>query len=260
MIERERNEVIPRRLIGGLLGAALALLFWHLVSRGLASSLILPGPGEVLRKLGILLGTQKFWIAVAGSLGRVVWAFGLSILAGGLTGILSGLHPFVKDVLAPLITVIRSTPVLALILVAMFWLPSGNVPIFSAFLMAYPIMHTSLFAGVLSADKELLEMASVFKVPASVKFFSLLLPSARGHFLSGVKNSLGLCWKVVVAGEVLSQPRFALGTGMQDARLSLETASVFAWAIMTVLLCGMSEFILGIAAKRFAGNPGGEKE
>ena len=260
MSERKRKEGLPHRLLEGLLGAAIALLFWQLGSKSIASSLILPGPGEVLQKLGILLGTQKFWAAVAGSLERVAWAFGLSILAGSLTGILSGLYPFVKNFLAPLITVIRSTPVLALILVAMFWLPSGNVPIFSAFLMAYPIMHTSLFTGVLSADKELLEMASVFKVPASVRFFSLILPSARGHFLSGVKNTLGLCWKVVVAGEVLSQPQFALGAGMQDARLSLETASVLAWAITTVLLCGMSEFFLGIAIRRFAGNLGGEKE
>jgi ABC-type nitrate/sulfonate/bicarbonate transport system permease component len=69
-------------------------------------------------------------------------------------------------------------------------------------------------------------------------------------FLAGAKSALGLSWKVVVAGELLSQPRFALGTEMQDARLSLDTASVLAWAAATIFLCGISEFLLGIAARR----------
>jgi len=51
---------------------------------------------------------------------------------------------------------------------------------------------------------------------------------------------------VVVAGEVLSQPRMALGTQMQESRLSLETSGVFSWAIVTIVLCGLSEFLFGI--------------
>jgi NitT/TauT family transport system permease protein len=253
MMDGTRNSHFPRRLVAGLLGTSIALLLWHFISVGVGSPLILPDPAEVLQKIRILFHSHGFWTAVAGSFKRVAWAFGLSIAAGGLTGLLSGLYPLIKDILAPIMTTIRSTPVLALILVAMFWLPSGYVPIFSAFLMAYPIMHTSLYSGMVSTEKELLEMAAVFKVPPVVQFFNLRLPSARRYFLSGMKNTLGLCWKVVVAGEVLSQPRFALGTGMQDARLSLETSSVFAWAITTVLLCGLSEFLLGIAVKRFSG-------
>lgn len=259
MNKRRQSTHISRRLVAGLLGTAAALLIWHFSANAVNSSLILPGPAEVFQNLGVLFQSRKFWISVAGSFERVMWAFGLSIAVGALTGILSGLYPLVKDFLAPVITTIRATPVLALILIAMFWLPSRNVPIFSAFLMAYPIMHTSLYSGIGSTDKELLEMATVFKVPATVQFFNLRLPSARRYFLSGVKNTLGLCWKVVVAGEVLSQPPFALGTGMQDARLSLETASVFAWAITTVLLCGISEYILGIVVRRFAGEREGGK-
>ena len=242
---------MPQRLVAGALGTAIAIMGWHLASTAVGSSLILPGPLEVVGNLGALLSSTGFWKAVLGTLQRVIFSFFLSLGIGALTGIASGLNPWIKDALAPLVTTIRATPVLALILVAMFWLPSTGVPIFSAFLMAYPVIHTSVYAGVVSIDSELLEMALVFKVPASVKFFKLRLPAARGHFLTGAKNALGMCWKVVVAGEVLSQPRFALGTGLQNARLSLETGGVLAWAVATVFLCGMSEFVLGLAAKRF---------
>ena len=252
------KKTLARRIAAGMLGAGIAISIWHLFSVIIASSLILPSPFEVVSNLLLLIDSASFWKAVAGSMERVFFSFIISIGIGTLTGVASGLSAWFKDSLAPLITTIRATPVLALILVAMFWLPSTGVPIFSAFLMAFPIIHTSVYAGVVSVDRELLEMATVFKVPPSVKFFKLRLPAARGHFLAGAKNALGLCWKVVVAGEVLSQPRFGLGTGLQDARLSLETGGVLAWAVVTVFLCGISEFALGVAAKKFDAASTGE--
>ena len=240
------------RFATGLLGVGAALLAWKLAAGAIASPLILPPPGEVAAVFWRLLASAPFWRAVFGTFGRVAAAFALSILAGSATGAASGLSPRVEDFLAPLLTTIRATPVLALILVAMFWLPSSGVPVFTAFLMAYPVMHTSVHSGIAETDRELLEMASVFKVPARVRFFKLRLPSAETHFLAGAKNALGMCWKVVVAGEVLSQPARALGTGLQDSRLSLDTAGVLAWAAATVLLCGTSEFALGLAARSAA--------
>jgi len=240
------------RFATGLLGVGAAFLAWKLAAGAIKSSLILPPPGEVAAMFWRLLSTAAFWRAVLGTFGRVAAAFALSMLAGSATGAASGLFPGVRDFLAPLLTTIRATPVLALILVAMFWRPSAGVPIFPAFLMAYPVMHTSVYAGIAETDRELLEMASVFKVPARVRFFKLRLPSAETHFLAGAKNALGMCWKVVVAGEVLSQPARALGTGLQDSRLSLDTSEVLAWAAATVLLCGASEFALGLAARASA--------
>jgi NitT/TauT family transport system permease protein len=254
----KRSKPISHRLIAGTLGAITFVVLWFLLARVIGSVLILPGPGDVAGKLYSLLGSADFWSSVCGTLKRVFLSFLLSVTIGGLTGAASGIYPWIRDFLAPILTTIRATPVLALILIAMFWLPSTYVPIFSAFLMAFPVMHTSTYVGVASIDKDLLEMASIFKVPATVRFFRLRLPAARGHFLAGAKNTLGLCWKVVVAGEVLSQPTFALGTSLQDARLSLETSSVLAWAVATVFLCGISEFVLGLAARRFSQTRAGE--
>ncbi|MDD3980687.1 MAG: ABC transporter permease subunit [Spirochaetia bacterium] len=247
---RQKQNKLAGKLGYGFLGVCTAILLWRLASGLVGSSLILPPPGEVAASFWGIARTGEFWAAVLGSLRRVGIAFALSLLAGCLSGILAALSGFFKPFIAPLLTTIRATPVLALILVAMFWLPASGVPIFSAFLMAYPLMHSSVCAGVESVDPELLQMASVFKVPARTTLFRLRLPSASPHFLTGAKSALGLCWKVVVAGELLSQPSFALGTGMQDARLSLDTAAVLAWAAATVFLCGTSEFLLGIASRR----------
>jgi len=244
------NNVRSSSLWWRLLGVAAFAVLWQCGSFLVKSDLILPGPMQVLSALSVLLVKSSFWLSVAGSFLRVLEAFLLSISIGLVSGSLSGYKPQVRAFMSPFITGVRATPVLALILLAMFWFPSSQVPVFSAILMAFPVMHTSTESGAHATDQKLLQMSGLFHVPKSTVFWRLRLPSALPYLLAGAKNALGLSWKVVVAGEVLSQPRMALGSGMQDARLTLETSSVFAWAITTILLCGLSEYFFGILANK----------
>lgn len=214
--------------------------------------IILPSPASVLGAAIALYPTPRFLSNLLATFFRGLAAFGLSAAIGIAAGLASGLRPLFGAALAPLLTVIRATPVLALVLIALLWFPAGFVPIFTAFLMAFPIMATSAAQGARAADSRLLEMATVFRVPRREVFLKLRLPSAAPHLISGARSALGLSWKVVVAGEILSQPARALGTGMQSSRMLLESASVFAWASAAILLCGLTEWIFGLAARRAA--------
>lgn len=229
----------------------LALMtLWEGTSRIVGQELILPSPGRVIQASLQLYGSVSFLQAIAGTFIRVLGSFLICILAGAMSGIPSGIKPEWEAFFSPLLTTVRATPVLAVILIAMLWFPSGLVPVFSAFLMAYPVMHASFTTGVAACDTKLLEMARLFGVPRKTIFISLRLPSAMPQLLAGSRTTLGLCWKVVVAGEVLSQPEFALGSGLQQARIWLETPRVLAWAAATVILCGLSEWLLGLLARK----------
>ncbi|MCK7479694.1 MAG: hypothetical protein M0C28_22085 [Candidatus Moduliflexus flocculans] len=70
------------------------------------------------------------------------------------------------------------------------------------------------------------------------------------HLASASHGALGLCWKVVVAGEVLAEPARALGTGMQGARVQLETAEVFAWTLAGILLCALTDAAFKLIQKK----------
>lgn len=244
------------KIVWGLSGTLTALLLWRAAAAAVGSDLVLPAPGSVIASALTLAGTPRFMSALAGTMGRVFEAFLLSLAAGGLSGYLASRSPRTEAFLAPLLTTMRATPVLALILLAMFWFPASQVPVFSAFLMAYPVFHAAAAAGMRAADQNLVQMSRLFRVPRRTMFSRLLLPSAAPQLLTGASASLGLAWKVVVAGEVLSQPAGAIGTAMQDARLSLETTEVFAWAGVAVLLCGLSEIALGYLARH--SRPGAE--
>jgi NitT/TauT family transport system permease protein len=239
-----------RRLATALAGTVLLVAAWEIVALAIGKELILPSPAKVFKAALSLYPTRGFLFDLGATFLRGLAAFALSAALGGAAGLVSGLRPTFGAALAPLLSVIRATPVLALVLIALLWFPSGFVPVFSAFLMAFPIMVTSAESGSRAADPRLLEMAALYRVPARELFLKLRVPSAMPHLLSGSKSALGLCWKVVVAGEILSQPARAIGRGMQDSRLMLETASVFAWALAAVLLCGATELFFSFATRK----------
>lgn len=243
----------PRgRLAIGAASALGLLLAWKLAASLVGTDLVLPPPERVLGEAAAIYPSSKFLLALLWTFLRGLAAFLLSVLLGGAAGFAAGLSPRFEAALAPLLTSIRATPVLALILIILFWFPSGLVPVFAAFLMAFPVMATSATQGARAADPRLLEMAALFRVPPRAVFLSLRVPAAAPALLSGAKSALGMSWKVVVAGEILSQPLHALGSGMQESRVLLETPSVLAWAAASVLLCGASEWLFGLATRKAA--------
>jgi NitT/TauT family transport system permease protein len=238
------------RFAAGALGATFILLAWSAASLCMGKDLVLPSPWRVIGAALALYPSPRFLLDLGATFLRGLAAFSLSVLLGVAAGLASGLRPLFASALAPLLTAIRATPVLALVLIVLLWFPSGFVPIFSAFLMAFPIMVTSAAEGARATDPRLLEMASLFQVPRRELLLRLRLPSAAPFLIAGAKSALGLSWKVVVAGEILSQPERAIGRGMQDSRLMLETASVFAWALAAILLCALTEWAFSFASRR----------
>lgn len=236
------------RLFGGLppavaatLGAVALLGIWAAAAHGIHSEIVLPSPVRVARSVAGLFPTSKFLLALQATFLRGIASFAISMAAGIAVGLACGLSVTLAYAMAPALTVTRATPVLAVILLALIWFPSGVVPVFAAVLMAFPVVVGDVRQGVRSADPKLLEMARLFRLRKRDKLRSIYAPAMAPHLVSAAHGALGLCWKVVVAGEVLSQPARALGTGMNRARIELETAEVFAWTFAGILLCALTD-------------------
>ncbi len=219
------------------------LLLWELASRWMDSPIILPSPEATLKETWMLLRTGGFYRSLGATLLRGVTGFLLSVGAGLSIGILSGKSNILREFFRPFLTSIQSTPVLAIILLALIWFPTETVPVFVAFLMGFPIITTNVTEGILSVDHRLLEMAKVFRIDRWRRALYVVLPSILPHLVGGASSALGLSWRVVVASEVLSQPLLGIGTGMQEAKLRLETARVFAWTLAALVLSYSTESI-----------------
>ncbi len=232
-----------------LSGLAIVAL-WKAASAASASALILPAPEAVLLEFARLASGGAFYAALGATALRGLLSLALSLAIGGGLGFLAGLFPAARSALKPLLSAIRSTPVLALILLLLIWFPQDAVPVVSAVLMAFPVFLSAVIEGIGATESELMEMAAVFKMRRRDVLRAIRLPALAPFLVTGLSGALSLIWKVVVAGEVLSLPRRAIGTSLHDAKIYLDTTEAFAWALAAILLCAATDAIFAIALKR----------
>lgn len=208
---------------------------WQLAASLLDQPLYLPSPILTFNALIIIIVKASFWSSIFYTYLRVLAGLLISIIVGILTGIAAAKIKMIYIFLEPLLTVMKTVPVMSVIILALVWFSSGNVPIFVCVLLCFPIMYTNTVEGIKNIDKNLLEMASVFSVSRKRVFFNITLPSLKPYIFTGIMVCIGFSWKSVVTAEVLSSPKFSIGYNLYSTKIYLDTPELFAWTLVVII-------------------------
>ena len=238
------------RIVRKLIAAAFWLLVWQAAAWAVGSDLLLPSPPATARALIALCGTSGFWKSCALTLLRVFAGFLLGMLAGSLLGVLTAVSPFAGELLSPLRSIVKAAPVTSFIILVLLYLSSALTPMFIAFLIVMPLAWTNVAGGILSTDKQLLEMANVFGFTCLQKLKSVYAPSVLPHFISACTAGLGFAWKSGVTAEVIAHPAFGMGKSIYESKLYLETPELFAWTAAVIILSFALEKLVVLALGR----------
>jgi len=103
-------------------------------------------------------------------------------------------------------------------------------------LMVFPIVYSGVHEGINSTDKQLLEVAKVYKFPFGKTVKLCYYPALKPFLLTSLSTSIGLGWKSGITGEVFALPKHSIGTMLHDAKVYLETTDVFCWTAVIILL------------------------
>lgn len=238
---------MPKSFKKALRGISIALfwlLIWQFISVALDYELLLPSPLQTGASLLRLAQTGTFWRSTAGSLLRILAGYGCAVLLGAALGALTAASPLADALLRPLRSVIKATPVASLILLVILWMKSNAVPGFMSFLMVLPLIWTNVQEGLAATDANLLEMAKLFRFGRSKTIRLIYLPSVMPSLLSACATGLGFAWKAGVAAEVLARTANSIGKNLVESKSNLQTADMFAWTAVVVLLSVTLEAIL----------------
>ncbi len=229
-----------------LLAVAFWLAAWQLAAWAVDARIILVGPLEVLARLGELAASGEFWASIATSLGRIGLGFLGGVTSGvALAAVASRLHA-VRELLAPLMGALKAVPVASFVILVLLWVSSRDLSVVISWIMALPIVYTNVLEGIAQTDPALLEMAEVFGVRgldrARLVYLSRVLP----YFRAAVSLALGLSWKAGIAAEVIGLPDLTIGEHLYDAKVYLDTPSLFAWTVAIVVV----SVVLGAVVSR----------
>lgn len=209
---------------------------WVLLSYIVDNEVIVPSVGSTLSRLLLIASGSDFLSIIGYTFLRCIAGFGASLVIAVTLGALSRWSAFFRELMEPVLSFLSSVPIMAIIILALIWLDSQLVPVFVGFVMVFPILYEAVYNSIVNVDEDLIEMAHIFGVDRKTMARDIYLPS----ILSGIgrvsASTLGTSLKMVVAGEVLAQPKFAIGTRLMLEKTYLNTDGVFAWIIVILLI------------------------
>ncbi len=156
---------------------------------------------------------QQIWTSII----TVFTGFLIATAIAVPMGIISGLSPTANAAINPIVQIFKPVsplawlPIVTMVVSALY--AGGDGGVSKSFLISaitvtlcslWPtLINTAL--GVASIDKDLVNVGRVLKLSPWKKITRLVLPSALPLIFTGLRLSLGVGWKVLIAAEVLSQ-------------------------------------------------------
>ena len=230
-------------LFGGIL---FILLVWFFASRIVDNSIVIPKISEVLQALGSLLQTKQTYVIIFNTISRLILTVSISFVLALFCSILAGSITRVKDFLKPIMTLMRTTPVAAVIIILLMIFGNIKSPYIITSLVILPIMYEGILVSFENIDQGIIDEVKMLSNLNFRVVKEVYLPIVTPQILSTLVATIGLGLKVMVMSEFIAQPNNTIGYVMLQEKNFLEMDYVFAWTIILVVFVLLVEELLKI--------------
>jgi NitT/TauT family transport system permease protein len=189
-------------------------------------------------------GDYLFWSDTAASLTRLFAALGISTLLALLVGMVVGMLPYVRALLAPFIATVSMVPPLALLPILFIVLGLGETAkIVLIVIGVAPAMIRDLALRVMELPKEQITKAETLGGSSWQIALRVVLPQILPRLLTSLRLQLGSAWLFVIAAEAISSDS-GLGYRIFLVRRYLSMDIIFPYVAWITLLAVVANFAL----------------
>lgn len=234
------------RLWGWLWPKALAIGlvvgFWQLVVWSQwRPEYVLPSPATTFAALVDMVGTERFWSAVATTMRRAMTGFALALFIGTTVGVLVSRVKALRMAVGALITGLQTMPSIAWfpLAILLFGLNESAI-MFVVVLGAAPSIANGVINGIDHVPPQFLRLGKVLGARSVNKYRFIVLPAILPTYLGGLTQGWAFAWRSLMAGEllVIIAERPSLGGTLEFARQFSKAPELLA-TMMVILIIGM---------------------
>ncbi len=237
---------VAKNILVPFVSMAAIILLWWIASIVIDETFILPSPKMAFATLVDMMGDRIFWLSVGRTLFRSLRSFVYAVATAIPLAILARLVSTAERFLDPIISVLRSIPTMAIILITVLWLSESSAPVLIAYLITFPMLYSAFLTAMKNVDYRLIEMAKAYRVPIATRLYKLYIPAVTPDYLMAMKSSISLSLKVTIASEVLAQARVSIGNSMQGAMANFNIVTLFAWTIVAIVFSYLLELVVAL--------------
>jgi ABC-type nitrate/sulfonate/bicarbonate transport system ATPase subunit/ABC-type nitrate/sulfonate/bicarbonate transport system permease component len=225
---------VSLRLLGAF-GVLIILGLWAIASLAVGSFFV-PAPWTTVADTLLLLAQRFTWTQILITALRVLVGFAVGFAAGLVAGVAIGSRKELAALLKPLVLFFQGMPPLlwAIPLVALMGI--GHLPTITVIaLITFPLVAVTIGEGMATLPRELAEMLSVFAPGSLPRLRELVLPHLAPFLAASLATGVVLAVKASVTAEYFGANN-GIGFQIQAAYMSLRIRTLFAWALVLVLV------------------------
>ena len=238
------NLILPVATVG------LLVVVWGIASAIIDTEFILPSVSQTLEKFLALFLDVNFYRSFFGSVLRSLIAFIFSFIIAFLSAIISQKARSIKSCIDTLMSIIRSLPTIAVILLILFWTNSKVAPVIVTVLVVLPTTYTHLINAFNSLDKTVAEAGRVDGADEKQVFLDIELPQALPSIYTAIGSGISLSFKLMVAAEVIAQTANSIGYMLNTSKVYFEMAEMTALVLTAVIFGIIVETVFNYFSKR----------
>jgi len=232
-----------QQVIMYILGLISLLATWQFLASQV-SNMILASPIQTLWKFTELITHNTFWQQLSVTLVRLFYALSLACFIGFILGVIAGRHAWLKFYLAPFRWLLMSVPPVIVVLLAMLWFGMGNsMVIFITVLLLSPTIYINTQKAVEHIDSHWFELAQVYKFSWYQRLSKIYIPAISAPLCATLIIVCCNGVRIVVLAEVLGAHQ-GIGFKLADASSNFNTAELYAWVIVSLLIVAFMELVL----------------
>lgn len=232
-----------------LLGAVALIIIWSAAALIVDDEIILPSFVDVFKKLISMFKTGALLPAILKTASRIMIGVLISIVFGNFLAYIS--YKFkLKEYLEPLFSILRTIPVISIVLIVLFFAEKNLLSIIVVILVTLPIVYENVHTALTNIDSGKLELAKVYDLKSGTVFRYIELPAIIKSTLMSLRIALGLSFKAGATSEVVSGATGGLGELMYVSKLSFDMPELIAITFVIIILSFIFEMIADFLYKR----------
>ncbi len=245
---KKKDKIL--NLIAPLISILCIVILWVTLALLVDNQYLMPDFFSTVRECFRLFTIGEFYYALFGTLLRSIIAFLVAFILAVILAVLTFKLPKLSKYIAPIISIIRVLPTIAIVLIVLVWTSSFIAPIIVTFLVVFPTLYLNVKNALDGVEKDQLEMLKVFNVDKKVALKKVVFPQIAPPILLAMGAGLALNLKLMVAAEVLSYTVNSIGNLLQLSKVYDQMVTMMALVLVTVIIGLLIEGLFSYFSKK----------
>jgi NitT/TauT family transport system permease protein len=246
-LQRQRTLVI---VVGRLLLLVCLIAFWQFAAGRLVNPLFISDPVDIVKRLGEWISDGTLWFHTSITLEETLLGLFYGSTAGILASIFLGLLPMIARILDPFLIALNSIPKVAIAPVFILWFGiEMEMKVVLAAVTVFFLIFFSTLSGIRDVDENLVIAAILMGGKRRDIVLKVILPSAIGSILTGLRIAIPYALIGAVIGELVASSR-GLGYLINISSNQFDTAGVFAALLVLTIIAGLLNAVVNFIDRK----------